>query len=143
MWLTESQQSYYQVTAYRSCMSASSMGYTVMHSSYTNRRGVEKLLLMISTPSTVKESQPPSIRSVSSLVCLHNLQPSYSKLSRSSYFFQASLSSPSSLIVKLCSYCPCWKVVCRAKILLIDRMRRAVALNCSLNRHTEYVRQIE
>ena len=27
-------------------------------------------------------------------------------------------------------------------MLLIDRMWRAVALNCSLNRHTEYVRQI-
>ena len=30
VWLTESHQSYYQVTAYRSYMSASSMGYTVM-----------------------------------------------------------------------------------------------------------------
>ena len=49
MWLTESHQFYYQVTAYRSCMSASSMGHTVMHSSYTNRRGVEKSLQMINT----------------------------------------------------------------------------------------------
>ena len=36
------------------------------------------------------------LRSVSSLVCLHNLQSSYNKPSRSSYFFQVSLSSPSS-----------------------------------------------
>ena len=44
------------------------------------------------------------LRSVNSQVCLQNLQLSYSKLSRSSYFFQVSLSSPSSPIVKLCSF---------------------------------------
>ena len=41
-------------------MSASSMGYTVMHSSYANRRGIEKPLWMINTLSTVKKSQLPS-----------------------------------------------------------------------------------
>ena len=118
-WLTESHQSYYQNTAFRSCMSASSMGYTGMHSSYTNRRGVEQSLRMINTPSTVKESQLPSTFSKQS--GLHVFTTCSPKLSRSSYFSQASLSSLSSPI---------------------DRMRHGVALNCSLNRHTEYVRTV-
>ena len=52
------------------------------------------------------------------------------------------LSSPSLPIGKLCMHCSCWKVVCRVKMLLTDNMWCAVALNCSLNRHTEYIRQI-
>ena len=47
------------------------------------------------------------------------------------------LSSPSSPIGKLCSF---WKV--RVKMLLIDCMLHTVALNYSLSRHTEDVRQI-
>ena len=47
------------------------------------------------------------------------------------------LSSLSSPIGKLCSF---WKV--RAKMLLVDCMLHTVALNYSLSRHTEDVRQI-
>ena len=52
------------------------------------------------------------------------------------------LSSLSSPIGKLCAHCSCWKVVYRAKMLLIDGMCCAVVLKYSLNRHTECVRQI-
>ena len=94
VWLTESHQSYYQVTAYRSCMSPSSMGYTVMHSSYTNQR--RRKVVLDDQYTQLSKNLSCHLRSVSSWVCLHNLQPSCSKLSHSSYFFQASLSSPSS-----------------------------------------------
>ena len=69
-----------------------------MHSFYTNRRGVKKSLRMINTPSAIQLSKNLSrhLRSVSSQVCIHILQSSYSKLSCSSYSSQASLSSPSS-----------------------------------------------
>ena len=60
---------------------------------HTNRRGIEKSLHMTNTASAIQLSKNLSCHlcSVRSQVCLHNLQLSYSKLSRSSYFSQASL----------------------------------------------------
>ena len=68
--------------------------WLVMHTSYTNRRGFEKSLCMINTPSAIQLGPSMNLchlHSVSSQVYLHNFQPSYSNISRSSYFSQASL----------------------------------------------------
>ena len=61
--------------------------WLIMHSSYTSKRGVKKSLCMINTIKTISLF----LHSVSSQVCLHNMQPLYSKRSRSSYFSQVSL----------------------------------------------------
>ena len=108
-----------------------------MHSSYTNRKGVEKSLRMINTLSAIQLSKNLShhLRSVSSQVCLHNLQPAYSKLSCSSYSSQASLFAVFAH----------WKTVVILQSLsenVINCMRCTVALNYSLSRHTEYIQQI-
>ena len=70
------------------------------------------------------------LHSACSQVCLHNLQSLYSKHKRScsNYF------SPP-------PHCSCWKVVCRVKMLTVCTWC-AVALNYSLNRHVEYVREM-
>ena len=105
-----------------------------MCSFYTIRRSVE-------TSQRITDNCTVSyvfnlLCSVRSHVCLHNLQPSYSKRSHSSYFSQTShLSFFFSL------HCSCWKIVCRTKMLLIVHTRRAVSLNYGLNRHKEYIRQ--
>ena len=50
--------------------------HTVMHSSHTNRKRVDKSLHMINTPSAVQLSKNLSclLSSTSSQVCLHNVQ---------------------------------------------------------------------
>ena len=110
--------------------------HTVMHSSYTNRRlRCQKVATddqYTVSYSTVKNLSR-HLHSVSSQLCLRNLQLSYSKL-------HAPATPPkhfSSPIGKLCLF---WKI--EAKILLIDHTGHTVVLNYSLSRHTEYVRQI-
>ena len=146
LWLTKSHQSYHQVTAYRSCMSASSTGvtsrlmltsinseHTFMHSSYTNRRGIEKSLGMINTPSAIQLPKNLSchLRSVISQGCLHNLKPLYSKLSCSSYSSQA---SPFTVIVH-------WKTVLVRESLSVNVTNRPHVACCCVklqSRHMEY-----
>ena len=66
--------------------------WLVMHS-YTIRRGIKKLLLMINTLSAiwVSENLCHSLCSVSSHVCVHKFQPLYSKSSQCIYSSQTSL----------------------------------------------------
>ena len=90
---------------------------------------------------TVSNCLSCHLHSVGSQVCLHNFHPSYSKLSHSSYSSQASLLAVFAHWKTMCTLL-CWKVVRRATMFLVDRMRRTVALNYSLNRNTEYARQI-
>ena len=110
-----------------------------MHSSYTKRRGVESR--MINTPSATRQFGPSKhlcrlSRSVSSQVCLHNFQPSRSKRSHSSY------SSQASLLAVFAHTARAEKYGLQSEMLFIVRTRRAFALNYSLSRHTEYVRQM-
>ena len=101
---------------------------SVMHSSYTNRKGVEKLLRMINTPSAIQLSKNLSrlLSSISSQVSLHNLQPLYSKsvnvhITATPPKCLSPPSSPTLLVLESSLY--------RAKMLLIDCMWRAVELN--------------
>ena len=61
------------------------------------------------------------LHSVSNHICLHNLQPSYCKHSRSSYFSEVSVPSPSFACIV--------HGVCITKMLLVISVRRAFAIS--------------
>ena len=90
------------------------------------------MLRMMNTPSAIplskKEPQPPSAfckvaRGVFTTCSSRTVNVNIPATPPNCLF------SPSSTIGKLCMDCSFWKV---AKMLLVDRMRREVALNCSL-----------
>ena len=123
LWLTERlHQSYYNgsiqvypagVKSRLLVTSIDSKHTTVMHSAYTNRRGVEKSLGLNSLQPSTENFQAPAT------------PPKH-------------LSSPSSPIGKT----PLILESQSENFLFIDHTRPVVALNYSLSRHTEYVQQI-
>ena len=137
MWLTERLHKFllpgYSMHTGHSCLhlagvksrlrlTSTDSEHTVMHSSYTNRRGVEMLLQIINTPPNCQRiSAAIYVLQVSRSVLTTCSLNSYSKLSRSSYSSQAFLSLQSSPIISktvlvLKRHCLCRKVVCRTKI---------------------------
>ena len=106
--------------------------WLVMHSSYTNRRGVKKSLRMINTPSAqlgLSKNLSRLLRSVSSHFTTSSprVVNVHTPATLSKRLF--ALSSPTLHCVLVL------KVACGAKMLLIVCTRRAVALQSKLNRH--------
>ena len=108
---------------------------------YTKRRGVEKSLRMINTPSAHAPTQLWQSKDLCRLPLSVSSHSTNSSPRAVNVHVPATpperLLSPSSPTL----HCTRWKDVCRAKMLLIVRTRRAVALNYSLSRHTEHVQR--
>ena len=100
-----------------------------MHGSYTNRKALKVAMHDKYTISYSIISHPLRLSS------------QFAALVQQAFLLQLLL--PSVFPPRLCPNCLCCAgKYSRAKMLLIVRTQYAVALNYSLSRHTEYVRQI-